>query len=151
MLKLEQQEQQYLQALELMDVAEDELEIAALQRDRLLEQIEELKRKQQELSSLLSIDAGAASKISPTDPDARLMKGRCGKHFSYNVQAATDTVNYMIAALQVQNQQNDKGLLSAGVEMLHQWQGFYPKEVLADAGFHLNTQTDRRAPSAKKY
>lgn len=52
------------------------------------------------------------TQMSPTDPDARLMKGAKGFDVSYNVQTAVDSKNKLIAESNVTNEGNDQKQLT---------------------------------------
>jgi hypothetical protein len=73
--------------------------------------------------------------LSPTDPDARLMKSRDGKLAGYNVQSGVDKKHHMIALAEVSNEQCDINLLKEDYENLISQLGLVPQEVLADKGY----------------
>lgn len=95
----------------------------------LQQEIEKLKEQKKKLK-----DDGL-DKYSSTDPDARLMKGREGKHFAYNVQAAIDETHKLIAVLEVSTQQNDRALITPMITTLKRKFSTRPKEIIADAGY----------------
>jgi hypothetical protein len=63
------------------------------------------------------------------------MKGRDGKHFSYNVQATVDEKYKMIVSTEVCQDQNDKNQLEPAVSKLQEYD-IKPTTLLADTGYH---------------
>jgi transposase len=113
------------------------------EKEVLLNRIKELEDKIQSLES--DKDFMVENKLkqfSPTDPQARMMKGRQGKHFSYNVQATVDEKNKMIITTQVSQEENDKHLLEPAVEKLQEC-GIKPEILLGDTGFHKTEAIQR--------
>lgn len=68
------------------------------------------------------------------------MRGRYGKYWGYNVQAAVDTEHHLITSVKVTNAQNDKGLLIPMVEASQEVTGQKPEESLADGGYYKITE-----------
>jgi transposase len=141
---LNQQLGEYLTRLDLNDVSEDQKEnVAQLAEEQqslqqsivqLKQQIEQLEKHKEYLSEQ------QLEKYSPTDVDALLMKGREGKHLSYNIQTAVDAEQKLIAAIDVADQNNDKGLLTPMVHIVEQTLQTKPKEIIADGGYSNLTQ-----------
>ena len=79
----------YLSKLEAIDNWDDEL-AEKKQASALLDQeVEKLKEEVKKLSSLKEqLEKSGIKYLNLTDPDARMMKSRQGKHFCYNMQAA---------------------------------------------------------------
>ena len=92
-------------------------------------QIEELAKSKE---NLLTQNTKA---ISPSDPDARLMKSRDGKIPGYNAEVAVDTKNKLIVLAEVTNKQADQDQLKPSVDCLTEQLGIKPKQVIADKGF----------------
>jgi transposase len=106
------------------------------EKEELLNRIKELEDKIQFLESGKDfLVDNKLKQYSPTDPQARMMKGRQGKHFSYNVQATVDEKNKMIITTEVRQEENDKNLLEPAVERLQE-SGVNPAILLGDTGFH---------------
>ncbi len=81
-----------------------------LDKNDRIEELEERKAKYE--SYRTRIASGEVTEVSVTDPDSRLMKqGNNGVDVSYNVQAAVDAKNKLIAGIAVTNEPNDQGQL----------------------------------------
>jgi transposase len=106
------------------------------EKEELLKKISDLEDKvtvlQKEKERLLT---HKLKQYSPTDPDSRMMKGREGKHFCYNVQATVDGKHKMLVTAQVTNDENDKNQLKPSVECLAE-HDVKPNTLLADTGYH---------------
>ena len=127
----------YFEQLDAQDEQEDEVEALGQRRDELLAEIESLEARREDLTRCQEeAQRKPAKRISPTDPEARIMKGRQGKHYSYNLQSAVDSTFGMIAVYQVTNQEKDKGLLVPMVEQLEEETDTDVEQTLADAGYH---------------
>lgn len=139
--RLRQKSESYLQALDMTDQQDDETEELKQRKAELLLELESLAKQKQKLSLLQEkLEEKPAKRISPTDPDARVMKSRQGRHYSYNLQAITDSSFDMVAGFWLSNQENDKGLLTEGVEEAEKSTGAKAEEVLADAGYYDTAQ-----------
>lgn len=141
--KLQKKSESYLHALHQADEQEDEIEELKQRKIELLLELEELEEQKLKISKLQEkLIEKPAKRISPTDPDARVMKSRQGKHYSYNLQVATESTFDMITGYWISNQENDKGLLTAGVEEAEKATGIKAEEVLADAGYYDTAQLE---------
>src|ERR1035437_8625200 len=78
--------------------------------------------------------------LSPTDPDANLMKCRDGKMPCYNVQTGVDVKHHMIALAEVTTDECDINLLKPDLKRLTEQLGFTPDEIEADKGYGNITQ-----------
>ncbi len=74
--------------------------------------------------------------LSPTDPDASLMKTGEGKRPSYNVQSAVDEAHHMIAATEVLTDATDARALPGIVNAVTEELGVTPHEIIADKGYY---------------
>ena len=74
--------------------------------------------------------------LSPTDPEAQLMRTRDGKMPGYNIQSVVDETSHMIAATEVLTEQDDHAALPVMVESVQQELGVAPQEIIADAGYY---------------
>lgn len=137
---IEEKIAKYLAALQAEDEAESPGEdqgsavelaakIAALQERQLVS--EGLKEQLAE---------SGAKQISLTDPEARLMKGRQGRHVSYNVQIAVDSKHKLVADFAVTNEGNDLNCLAALAQGAQQQLGVKELKVCADRGYYNTSQ-----------
>lgn len=135
---------EYLCSLEKLDNEENELEQAGLEKIRLQEEVDQLKQQLEELEKQKDkLQKNNLKLLSPTDTDARIMKSRNGKHFSYNLQTAIDAENHMIAHAKVISEENDKGQLEPMIEAVEKSLNILPEEVLADTGYYVTTEIER--------
>lgn len=143
---LEEELRKYIVGLDQLDQAEDEIEsIENLreQRAEMQKQIDDLKGELEKLDNQKQILQGIEAKtISPTDTDARIMHGRQGKHFCYNVQAVVDAENHMIAHTEVTNNASDRNQLLPLVEKIEVGLSMHPEQVIADAGYYVLNQIE---------
>jgi transposase len=76
------------------------------------------------------------TRVSVTDPDARVMKmANGGFNPAYNVQLSAETQSQIIVAASVSQSGSDHALLIPALEKIEQQQGVTPKEALLDGGF----------------
>ena len=73
--------------------------------------------------------------MSATDPDCRMMRTGVGVQPCYNVQAAVDSENQVVLAVDVTNAARDSAELPGMVEQVRENVGLIPDVVLADAGY----------------
>lgn len=141
--RLDEQSAHYLAALATNDIHEDltdeldQLDAGTPREQYLSNKIAALQTKLDELEqhkALLATTQRTA--LSPTDPDAELMKTRDGKQAGYNVQIVVDDAYKLIAASDVLTDQSDSGALPKMVEALREQTGIVPKEIVADKGYH---------------
>lgn len=154
--KLDQAEVQlteYLGKLILVDQEEGEQEQLEIEKQRLEKIVSDLQQQVGELEQKKALlKESNAKRLSSTDPEARIMKSRQGKHFCYNVQAAVDEYHKLIVCNQVRSEENDKGLLIPVVEEAKKWLTETPREVLADAGYYqLNQLEELESNNVKCY
>ena len=141
--RLQRKSEYYLQALHQADQHEDELEELKQRKVELLLELERLEEKKLKYTKLKeNLEQKPAKRISPTDPDARVMKSRQGTHYSYNLQASTDSTFDMVADYWITNKVNDSGLLGQGVEHAENAIDVKVEEVLADAGYYDTAQLE---------
>jgi len=77
-----------------------------------------------------------ATRISPADPQARLMRsGRKGKYPGYNLQAGVDGAHHMIVSARVTDQATDFEQLRPMHQAITDRLGATPAELLADTGY----------------
>lgn len=109
-------------------------ERAARQReDRVTKALAELKKLQ---ASAKSKEDAEGTRVSTTDPDARVMRMPGGGHRpAYNVQLATDTESNVIVGVGVTNVGSDRSQLSPMLDDVVRRTGKLPDDWLADGGF----------------
>jgi transposase len=129
-----QQLNDYFETLDRND-ADDDFP-GSRDKEELLNKINELEQKVMSLQKEKEfLQSQGLKQYSPTDPESRIMKGREGKHFCYNVQAAVDEKHKMLITAQVTNAENDKNQLEPSVEHLAD-HDVKPNVLLADTGYH---------------
>lgn len=99
-----------------------------------LEQVADLEAKQQKARDTAA--RRRTARISPTDPEARVMKmADGGFRPAFNAQLAADTGSQIIVGVDVSNVGSDLGQLPPMVEQLGRRYGREPAEMLVDGGF----------------
>lgn len=97
---------------------------------RLAERIERLEALREQLAE------ARTARISPADPEARLMRsGRYGKFPAYNLQAGVDGAHHMILSARMTNEANDLEQLGPMHTEMSMRLGAAPAELLADTGY----------------
>lgn len=140
---LETELEKYLSGLDYLDRTENELIDLEEQKALLLQQSKSLKHEIQELTKQKEmLELTEAKKFSPTDPDARIMQGRQGKHLSYNLQAAVDAENHMIVCSTITNLANDRNQLTPMVLEVERTISTTPAQVIADSGYYVLNQIE---------
>lgn len=138
---IEQTLKKYLDNMEEIDELEDRLEQESNDKDDLKKKIEKLEDEKNKLVAFKKqLKESGKKYISPTDPDANLMKCRDGKMACYNVQTGVDTEHHMIALAEVTTDECDINLLKPDLENLTEQLGFTPDEIEADKGYGNATQ-----------
>lgn len=96
----------------------------------LQQQIEKLEREKKFL------EEQNRKSCAPSDHDAELMKTRDGKMPAYNLEAAIDNKNKMIAIAEVVTDCTDVNQLEPTLNRLNEQIGIVPEEVPSDKGFY---------------
>lgn len=134
---IEKQVEKYLKDLDVLDKAEDDIEDLERKKAELEQELEVLAAKKKEYQQLeYYLQAIGENRISATDTDSKVMRGRTGSYWGYNVQTAVDTKNHFITVVKVTNHQNDKGLLAPMIEASEESTGQKAEEGIADAGYY---------------
>jgi transposase len=134
---IEQQVEKYLKDIDAIDRAEDDLEDLEKKKTELEHELEKLAAKKKEHQQAIeNLHAIGAKRTSITDGDSRIMRGRSGSFWGFNVQTAVDTESHFITVVNVTNNQNDKGLFASMVEASEEATGQKPEEAIADAGYY---------------
>lgn len=102
----------------------------------LTEQVEKLKEQKHFL------EEQSRTNLSPSDPDARLMKSRDGNIPSYNVQSVVDEENKMIAHTEVFDSPVDNVLLEPVLDGLAEEMEIIPDAAVGDCGFYNTGQIE---------
>ena len=133
---IEQTLEKYLDNVEETDELEDRLEQESNDKDDLKKKVKKLEDEKERLEELKNqlIESGKRY-LSPTDPDANLMKCRDGKMPCYNVQTGVDTKHHMIALAEVTTDECDINLLKPDLKNIIEQLGFTPDEIEADKGY----------------
>ena len=137
---IEQQVEKYFKDMEIIDQTEDDIEELSKQKEDLKKELAVLESKKKSYQKSQDLFKEGEKRICVTDRDSRIMQGRYGSYWGYNVQAAVDTDHHLITAIEVTNRQNDKGLLTPMVEASEQVTGQKAEEVLADGGYYKINQ-----------
>lgn len=142
--------EKYLAALQLADTQEEEEEDededecgdpwsgvgASPEEMVLMGAIETCKERIDTTEALLGKAEGhKQTRINTTDPDARLMKGREGKHWSYNVQSHVDGAYGLISDIEATSSGADRPELIPSVKRLMARMGIAPDRLIADMGY----------------
>ncbi|MDI6810000.1 MAG: IS1182 family transposase [Candidatus Eisenbacteria bacterium] len=141
--RLDEQLEEYLNKLAENDIRDDlaeELDCldSSVAVDRyLLDKIIALQKQVEELTAhKATLENSEKAYLSPSDPDASLMKSRDGKVPAYNVQSVVDDAYHMIAATEVLTEQDDHAALPRMVEAVQKELGMTPNEITADKGYY---------------
>lgn len=138
---IEQQVEKYLKDMDSLDNAENQIEELENKKAELEKELEVLALKKKEYQQLENhLQPIGENRISTTDVDSKIMRGRYGKYWGYNTQTAVDTAHHLITSIKVTNHQNDKGLLTPMVEASQEITGQKPEESLADGGYYKITE-----------
>jgi transposase len=128
---------EYLAELE----AEDDMDVASELTEKIEDQKCKLKTNKRYLNQL---EASEAREISTVDPDARLMSNHHGGvEPSYNIQAAVDEENHLIAAFDTTTNPTDHGQLSSMTEKTQNVLRKKEITALADKGYYGSDEFER--------
>jgi len=109
----------------------------------LLDKISELQERVENLQQQKdALQSQSRTCISPTDPQANLMRSRDGMIPAYNIQIAVDQAHHMIAHSQVFDASNDTELLEPMLEGLEQETDLIPEAAVSDCGYYNLTQIE---------
>lgn len=143
LVDLEAELGKYMAGLEQSDQAENELLEMEEQKKLMAQQLETIQQEIQQLRKQKEVlENTEAKKLSPTDPDARIMQSRHGRHLSYNLQAVVDAENHMIVCSTMTNHANDRNQLTPMVEQVERDLCITPEKVIADAGYYVINQIE---------
>ena len=126
--------------------AEDGSEI----NQELIDKIAELEERLRSLGEQKeTLNKESRGEVSPSDPDARLMKSRDGKIPAYNVQLVVDDKNKLITGSMVSTEPNDQELLEPVLKNVKEELGIEPEEVLGDKGYASFTAIEKVESSGR--
>lgn len=138
---IEKNLEKYLANIEEIDELEDRLEQESKDKEDLQKKISKLQNDKDKLEGLKKKLKGSKKKyISPTDPDASLMRSRDGKMACYNVQTSVDEKHHMITTAEVTEEECDIALLKTDLEQLKEQLDIIPDEIEADKGYGNRAQ-----------
>lgn len=133
---IEQTLEKYLDNVEETDELEDRLEQELNDKDDLKKKIKKLEDEKDKLEGFKKqLKETGKRYLSPSDPDANLMKSRDGKMPCYNVQTGVDAKHHMIAMAEVSTDECDINLIKTDFKNITEQLGFTPKEIEADKGY----------------
>ena len=136
--------EKYLNQMDVLDKTEDEVEELQKKKAVLEEELERLGVKKKEYEEYKEhLEQAGEKRICITDAEAKMMRGRYGKYYGYNVQVTVDTENHFLTSIQTTDNQNDKGLLAPMLEISAQNTEQKPEEALADAGYYKINQLEK--------
>lgn len=140
--RLDEQLAEYLNKFAENDLRDDLVEElegldSTVSVDRhMAEKIIALQKKIEELTAHKeTIARSERTYLSPTDPEATLMKTPDGKVPSYNIQSIVDDAHHMIAATEVLTDPTDQNALPVMVQSLQDELGITPYIITADTGY----------------
>jgi transposase len=133
---IEQTLEKYLENTGEIDELEDRLEKESQDNEELMKRVDELEKEKAKLEELRNTLAGSSKKyVSPTDPDASLMKSRDGNKPCYNVQTGVDARHHMIILAEVTSKECDFEMLKPDFESVKEQLKIIPHEIEADTGY----------------
>lgn len=126
----------WLKQLESNDMLEDG-------QHEMLETSQELQAKikamQEEISKLESqrkeLQALGVESLTPSDPEAKVMKTKDGFLPAYNVQTVVDNETHLILSCETTDYPNDYHCLEENLSAVENQLGIIPKTALADTGY----------------
>ena len=117
---------------------------------QLIDKIAELEERVRSLGEQKeTLEKESRGEVSPSDPDARLMKSRDGMIPAYNVQLVVDDENKLITGSVVSTEPNDQELLEPVLENVKGELGIEPEEVLGDKGYASFTAIEKVESTGK--
>ena len=136
---LEADIERYFSLLQQNDLRDelDALDVNALDNvDKIAAKIIELQAKQVQLQELHKhASSNKRGKVSPTDPESRMMKGRKESFSGYNLQIIVDSLFKLIASAQVTQSLNDRNEMIPALQNLKETMDIEPTVLLADNGY----------------
>jgi len=126
----------YLAQLNENDVIENEQQNMLAMSEELSDKITSLQDQIAKLESQKkTLQAAGQEWLSPTDPDARLMKSKDGFMPAYNIQSTSDNDTHFMTSCEVTNYPNDFHSLEENADTLKEQLDIVPETYLADGGY----------------
>lgn len=133
--RIEEDVKEILKEAEEIEEEEDRLYGEDKRGDELPEEISTKDKLREKIKQMMKTLTTEKEKRNLTDPDARFMKGGCGKvDINYNGQIAVSEEQFIVAA-EVINEANDREALRGMVEQAEANTGEEIEEVVADSGY----------------
>jgi transposase len=133
---VEKEIERYLTQLESNDVAENQQESMLKDTEELKKQIDYLQEQVKKLNEQKNLlEKLEVKSLSPTDPEAKLMKTKDGFLPCYNVQTTADNDTHFIMSCEVTDYPNDYHSLKENYDAVKEQLLFSPEELLADGGY----------------
>ena len=130
------QMERYLAQLEQSDQEDERADEDQDDDDALLEVIEQLSARIEELERQLAlVEEKPQKRVSATDPEARAMKLKKQKLPAYNVQLAVDEEHHLLVASEVTDEPVDQEQLAPMHERVTEVLGEAPEEITADTAY----------------
>lgn len=142
MEQLEAQLDKYLMQLQENDIVESvEEQLYTLSEElgvesALIEKIASLQERIEKLEAdKRMLEASGRDRISPADPDAKIMKTKEGFMPAYNIQSVVDDKHHMIGMMDITDDAIDYHCLEENAKALEEQLDIIPEEFLADKGY----------------
>ena len=133
---VEKEIERYLSQLNENDTIENEQESMLNMSEELKDKITFLQKQIEELTGRKNmLEASGEEWLSPTDPDARLMKSKDGFMPAYNIQSTCDNDTHFILTCEVTDYPNDYYSLEENADTLKEQLDIVPETYLADGGY----------------
>jgi len=133
--RIEEDIRAILKEAEEIEEEEDRLYGEDKRGDELPEEISTRDKLREKIRQMMKTLTTEGEKRNLTDPDARFMKGGCGKvDINYNGQIAVSEEQFIVAA-EVINEANDRNALTGILEQAEANAGEEIEEVIADSGY----------------
>ena len=136
LLHAEKEIERYLAQLNENDAIENEHEDLLTMSEELKNTVSFLQNQVEELQSQKeTLEAAGLEWLSPTDPDARLMKSKGAYMPAYNIQSTVDNDTHFMTTCDVTNYPHDYYSLEENATTLKEQLGIVPEIYLSDGGY----------------
>ena len=133
---VEKEIERYLSQLNENDVIENEQESMLTMSKELTDKICSLQKQVEALTVRKNMLESAGEEwVSPTDPQARLMKSKDGFMPAYNIQSTCDNDTHFMLTCEVTDYPNDFYSLEENADTLKAQLNIIPQTYLADGGY----------------
>jgi transposase len=132
----EKEIERYLAQLNENDAIENEQESMLIMGEELKDKISFLQKQIEELELRKNmLETAGKEWLSPTDPDANLMKSKEGFMPAYNIQSTSDNDTHFMLTCEVTDYPNDFYSLEENADTLKLQLDIIPETYLADGGY----------------